>query len=156
MIKMPEETATAQFSLPDLKIQFLKTLSWMSLAIMEWTTMSSNPSEGNSSSTGSSQADSRQPSGQSLFSWAANRSSSSGPQKIRVTILCARSLVKRDLFRLPDPFVKVHVDGSGQSHVTEAGKNTLDPKWNVHYDLYVGSNDAITICYIIETTINYS
>lgn len=107
--------------------------------------MSSNPSEGNSSSTGSSQADSRQPSGQSLFSWAANRSSSSGPQKIRVTILCARSLVKRDLFRLPDPFVKVHVDGSGQSHVTEAGKNTLDPKWNVHYDLYVGSNDAITI-----------
>ena len=123
----------------------LKTLSWMSLAIMEWNTMSSNPSEGNSSSTGSSQADSRQPSGQSLFSWAANRSSSSGPQKIRVTILCARSLVKRDLFRLPDPFVKVHVNGSGQSHVTEAGKNTLDPKWNVHYDLYVGSNDAITI-----------
>ena len=40
---------------------------------------------------------------------------------------------------------KVHVDGSGQSHVTEAQKNTLDPKWNVHYDLYVGSNDAITI-----------
>jgi len=116
--------------------------------------MSSNPSEGNSSSTGSSQADSRQPSGQSLFSWAANRSSSSGPQKIRVTILCARSLVKRDLFRLPDPFVKVHVDGSGQSHVTEAGKNTLDPKWNVHYDLYVGSNDAITISVWNDKKIN--
>ena len=73
--------------------------------------MSSNPSEGNSSSTTvSAPADLRsQPSGQSLFSWAANRSSSSGPQKIRVTILCARSLVKRDLFRLPDPFVKVRL-----------------------------------------------
>ena len=34
-------------------------------------------------------------------------------QKIRVTVLCARSLAKRDLFRLPDPFVRVHVDGSG-------------------------------------------
>ena len=42
-------------------------------------------------------------------------------------------------------FFQVHVDGSGQSHVTEACKNTLDPKWNVHYDLFVGSNDAITI-----------
>ena len=74
---------------------------------MEWITMSTNPSEGISSTTGTSLADSHQPSGQSLFSWAANRSSNSGPQKIRVTILCARSLVKRDLFRLPDPFVKV-------------------------------------------------
>ena len=27
-----------------------------------------------------------------------------------MTILCARSLAKRDLFRLPDPFVKVTVD----------------------------------------------
>merc|ERR1712223_2102591 len=77
-----------------------------------------------------------------------------GSQKIRVTILCARSLVKRDLFRLPDPFVKVHVDGSGQSHVTEACKNTLDPKWNVHYDLFVGSNDAITISVWNDKKIN--
>lgn len=68
-----------------------------------------------------------------------------GPQKIRVTLLCATSLAKRDLFRLPDPFVKVHVEGSGQSHATEVCKNTLDPKWNVRYDLYVGVNDAITI-----------
>ena len=37
------------------------------------------------------------------------------------------------------------MDGSGQSHNTEVCKNTLDPKWNVHYDLYVGVNDAITI-----------
>ena len=69
--------------------------------------MSTNPSEGNSSTTSTSLADYHQPSGQSLLSWGANRSSSSGPQKIRVTVLCARSLVKRDLFRLPDPFVKV-------------------------------------------------
>ena len=98
-------------------------------------------SEGTPNSSGGSQE-----SRQSVFSWSGNRQApSKGPQKIRVTILCARSLVKRDIFRLPDPFVKVHVDGSGQSHVTEVSKNTLDPKWNVHYDLFVGLNDAITI-----------
>ncbi|KAL7989618.1 hypothetical protein Chor_012284 [Crotalus horridus] len=37
---------------------------------------------------------------------------------------------------LPDPFAKVVVDGSGQCHSTDTVKNTLDPKWNQHYDLY--------------------
>ena len=58
--------------------------------------------------TPSSLSESRQQTSHpNLFSWSANRSSPMGSQKIRVTILCARSLVKRDLFRLPDPFVKV-------------------------------------------------
>lgn len=69
----------------------------------------------------------------------------SGALKIRVTILCARNLAKRDLFRLPDPYVRVTVDASGQTHTTESAKNTLDPKWNQHFDLYVGKSDAITI-----------
>ena len=34
---------------------------------------------------------------------------------------------------------------SGQSHATESCKNTLDPKWNVYYDLLLSSEDAITI-----------
>ncbi len=71
--------------------------------------------------------------------------SRSGALKIRVTILCARNLAKRDLFRLPDPFVRVTVDGSGQTHTTESAKNTLDPKWNQHFDLFIGKSDAITI-----------
>ncbi len=36
---------------------------------------------------------------------------------------------------LPDPFAKISVDGSGQCHSTDTAKNTLDPKWNQHYDL---------------------
>lgn len=36
---------------------------------------------------------------------------------------------------LPDPFAKIVVDGSGQCHSTDTVKNTLDPKWNQHYDL---------------------
>ncbi|CAH2002554.1 unnamed protein product [Acanthoscelides obtectus] len=68
-----------------------------------------------------------------------------GAQKIRLTILCARNLVRKDLFRLPDPFAKISVDGSGQCHSTETVKNTLDPKWNSHYDLYISNSDTITI-----------
>uniref|UniRef100_A0A8C2UF86 HECT-type E3 ubiquitin transferase n=1 Tax=Coturnix japonica TaxID=93934 RepID=A0A8C2UF86_COTJA len=51
----------------------------------------------------------------------------------------------KDFFRLPDPFAKVVVDGSGQCHSTDTVKNTLDPKWNQHYDLYIGKSDSITI-----------
>lgn len=46
---------------------------------------------------------------------------------------------------LPDPFAKISVDGSGQCHSTETARATLDPKWNSHYDLYLGKTDNITI-----------
>ncbi|KAH3871838.1 hypothetical protein DPMN_035053, partial [Dreissena polymorpha] len=65
--------------------------------------------------------------------------------KIRLTVLCAKNLCKRDFFRLPDPFAKISVDGSGQCHSTEICKNTLDPKWNQHFDLYIGQLDSVTI-----------
>ncbi|EPY89040.1 E3 ubiquitin-protein ligase SMURF1 isoform 2 [Camelus ferus] len=52
-------------------------------------------------------------------------------------LLCAKNLAKKDFFRLPDPFAKIVVDGSGQCHSTDTVKNTLDPKWNQHYDLTV-------------------
>nr|CAD7203771.1 unnamed protein product [Timema douglasi] len=68
-----------------------------------------------------------------------------GAMKIRLTILCARNLARKDLFRLPDPFAKISVDGSGQCHSTDTCKATLDPKWNQHYDLYIGKGDGITV-----------
>lgn len=45
----------------------------------------------------------------------------------------------------PDPFVKVSVDGSGQVYTTEPSKATVYPKWNTHYDLFLGQGDGITI-----------
>ncbi|KAK0046223.1 E3 ubiquitin-protein ligase SMURF2 [Biomphalaria pfeifferi] len=68
-----------------------------------------------------------------------------GHIKLRLTVLCAKNIAKKDFFRLPDPFAKITVDGSGQCHSTDVCKNTLDPKWNQHYDLYVGHKDSITI-----------
>ena len=46
---------------------------------------------------------------------------------------------------LPDPFAKVSVDGTGQVYSTEIFKASVDPKWNTHYDLYLGRGDGITI-----------
>uniref|UniRef100_A0A8C0J5Z2 C2 domain-containing protein n=1 Tax=Chelonoidis abingdonii TaxID=106734 RepID=A0A8C0J5Z2_CHEAB len=46
-----------------------------------------------------------------------------------------RSNYGRHVIGLPDPFAKIVVDGSGQCHSTDTVKNTLDPKWNQHYDL---------------------
>ncbi|XP_074647220.1 E3 ubiquitin-protein ligase SMURF2-like isoform X2 [Tubulanus polymorphus] len=68
-----------------------------------------------------------------------------GYMKIRLTVLCAKNLAKKDFFKLPDPFARISVDGSGQIHSTEPGRNTLDPKWNQHYDLVIGQKDSITI-----------
>ncbi|EDW61048.1 E3 ubiquitin-protein ligase Smurf1 [Drosophila virilis] len=68
-----------------------------------------------------------------------------GTHKIRITLLCARNLARKDLFRLPDPFAKVQVDGTGQVYSTEISKSSLDPKWNAHYDLFLGRGDSITI-----------
>uniref|UniRef100_A0A669EKH5 HECT-type E3 ubiquitin transferase n=1 Tax=Oreochromis niloticus TaxID=8128 RepID=A0A669EKH5_ORENI len=64
---------------------------------------------------------------------------------LSLAVLCAKNLAKKDFFRLPDPFAKVVVDGSGQCHSTDTVKSTLDPKWNQHYDLYIGKTDSITI-----------
>ncbi|TRY58560.1 hypothetical protein DNTS_000403, partial [Danionella cerebrum] len=58
---------------------------------------------------------------------------------------CLFCLLCRSAAGLPDPFAKVVVDGSGQCHSTDTVKSTLDPKWNQHYDLYIGKSDSITI-----------
>ncbi|XP_036332878.1 E3 ubiquitin-protein ligase Smurf1 [Rhagoletis pomonella] len=77
-----------------------------------------------------------------------------GAHKVRITILCARNLARKDLFRLPDPFAKVQVDGTTQVYTTDISKSSLDPKWNAHYDLFVGSNDAVTITVWNQRKIN--
>ncbi|XP_002127387.3 E3 ubiquitin-protein ligase SMURF2 isoform X1 [Ciona intestinalis] len=79
------------------------------------------------------------------MSSASGSTRRNGTMKLRLTVFCAKNICKRDFFRLPDPFAKILVDGSGQCHATGTCKATLDPKWNQHYDLYVGKSDSITI-----------
>ncbi|RWS15628.1 E3 ubiquitin-protein ligase SMURF2-like protein [Dinothrombium tinctorium] len=53
--------------------------------------------------------------------------------------------IKIRLTSLPDPFCKVIVEGSGQCHSTDTAKDTLNPKWNTHFDLFIGKSDSVTI-----------
>ncbi|GAU88682.1 hypothetical protein RvY_01332 [Ramazzottius varieornatus] len=69
----------------------------------------------------------------------------SAGHQVRLTVLCAKNLVRKEFFKLPDPFVTVVVDGSGQSATSEICPNTLDPKWNVHFDLSVQPQDTVTV-----------
>lgn len=51
-----------------------------------------------------------------------------------LSVLAANSLVKREVFSLPDPFAVVSVDGD-QTYTTNTIKRTLSPAWNQHFDM---------------------
>ncbi len=53
------------------------------------------------------------------------------------SVVAADSLAKRDVFRLPDPFAVITVDGE-QTHTTSVIKKTLNPYWNENFDMWVG------------------
>jgi Ca2+-dependent lipid-binding protein len=50
------------------------------------------------------------------------------------TVVAADGLSKRDVFRLPDPFAVITVDGE-QTHTTSVIKKTLNPYWNENFDM---------------------
>ena len=51
-------------------------------------------------------------------------------------VVAANSLVKRDLFSLPNPFAVISVD-AGQTQQTTVLKKTLTPYWNESFDMSV-------------------
>ncbi|KAF9241124.1 hypothetical protein BU15DRAFT_87357 [Melanogaster broomeanus] len=63
---------------------------------------------------------------------------------ILYTVLAANSLVKREVFSLPDPFAVISVDGD-QTYTTNITKRTLSPAWNQHFDITIRPSSAITI-----------
>ena len=50
-------------------------------------------------------------------------------------MVAADGLSKRDVFRLPDPFVVITVDAE-QTHTTSVIKKTLNPYWNENFDMW--------------------
>ncbi|KAJ2900431.1 hypothetical protein IWW38_000484 [Coemansia aciculifera] len=64
-------------------------------------------------------------------------------KKLKVTVLAADNLYKRELFRLPDPFVVLTVDGA-QTQTTKALKRTLSPYWNETFEVSVKPSSVIT------------
>ncbi|KAG1746008.1 uncharacterized protein EDB91DRAFT_1080235 [Suillus paluster] len=63
---------------------------------------------------------------------------------ISAPVLTANSLVKREVFSLPDPFAVVSVDAD-QTYTTSPVKKSLSPTWNQHFDITVRPSSTITI-----------
>ncbi|KAJ2691434.1 hypothetical protein H4R19_006372, partial [Coemansia spiralis] len=57
--------------------------------------------------------------------------------------LAADNLYKRELFRLPDPFVVLTVDGA-QTQTTKALKRTLSPYWNETFWVQAQPGSVVT------------
>ncbi|CAD6891392.1 unnamed protein product [Tilletia controversa] len=65
-------------------------------------------------------------------------------RKIRILVVAADGLSKRDVFRLPDPFAIVTVDGE-QTHCTAVIKKTLSPYWNDAFDVDVTDASILAV-----------
>ncbi|KAK0615002.1 hypothetical protein B0T17DRAFT_619836 [Bombardia bombarda] len=67
---------------------------------------------------------------------------------LRVTIIAADGLYKRDVFRFPDPFAVATIDGE-QTKTTQVSKRTLNPYWNESFDFKV-NEDSILIIQVFD------
>ncbi|KAG9302523.1 hypothetical protein G9A89_007227 [Geosiphon pyriformis] len=63
---------------------------------------------------------------------------------IKLTVIAAAGLYKRDVFRLPDPFAVVTVDGE-QTQTTSVIKKTLNPYWNESFELQATNRSVIAV-----------
>ncbi|KAI1177655.1 HECT-domain-containing protein [Nemania sp. FL0916] len=77
---------------------------------------------------------------------AANRSESgsSAQPNLRVTIIAADGLYKRDVFRLPDPFAVATLNGE-QTKTTQVSKRTLNPYWNESFDFRATEDGILAV-----------
>ncbi|KAI5952408.1 hulA [Candida jiufengensis] len=67
---------------------------------------------------------------------------------ISVKVVAAESLYKRDVFRQPDPFAVITVDGS-QTKTTKTAKKTLNPYWNETFN-FQASEDSILVIQVFD------
>ncbi|KAF8334176.1 uncharacterized protein EI90DRAFT_3051375 [Cantharellus anzutake] len=65
-------------------------------------------------------------------------------KKLRITVVAADGLSKRDVFRFPDPFAVITVDAE-QTHTTSIIKKTLNPYWNEGFDVNVKESSVIAV-----------
>ncbi|KAG8168790.1 hypothetical protein KVR01_001539 [Diaporthe batatas] len=63
---------------------------------------------------------------------------------LRVTIIAADGLYKRDVFRFPDPFAVATISGE-QTQTTAVSKRTLCPYWNESFDFKVNEDSILAV-----------
>ncbi|KAF4995018.1 hypothetical protein FGRMN_5406 [Fusarium graminum] len=72
-----------------------------------------------------------------------SRTDSSRPN-LRVTIIAADGLYKRDVFRFPDPFAVATINGE-QTKTTTVSKRTLNPYWNESFDFRTNEDGILAV-----------
>ncbi|KAJ3014470.1 hypothetical protein HKX48_005129 [Thoreauomyces humboldtii] len=75
---------------------------------------------------------------------AASTPASPDHRTVKLTVVAADGLYKRDVFRLPDPFAVVTVDGE-QTHTTFPVKRTLNPYWNESFDISITNTSVVAV-----------
>ncbi|KAK3682107.1 hypothetical protein B0T22DRAFT_276098 [Podospora appendiculata] len=73
-----------------------------------------------------------------------NHDCNSQQPNLRVTIIAADGLYKRDVFRFPDPFAVATINGD-QTKTTQVSKRTLNPYWNEHFDFKVNEDSILAV-----------
>ncbi|KAF4551761.1 PE3 ubiquitin-protein ligase hulA-like protein [Elsinoe fawcettii] len=63
---------------------------------------------------------------------------------LRVTIIAADGLYKRDVFRFPDPFAVATINGE-QTKTTGVIKKTLNPYWNESFDMKATEESILAV-----------
>ncbi|PVI07985.1 HECT-domain-containing protein [Periconia macrospinosa] len=67
-----------------------------------------------------------------------------GTPNLRITIIAADGLYKRDVFRFPDPFAVATINGE-QTRTTSVIKKTLNPYWNESFDMRVTEDSVLAV-----------
>ncbi|KAK8120598.1 e3 ubiquitin ligase hula [Apiospora kogelbergensis] len=77
---------------------------------------------------------------------SSTRSESGLPSQanLRVTIIAADGLYKRDVFRFPDPFAVATINGE-QTKTTTVSKRTLNPYWNESFDFRANEDGILAV-----------
>lgn len=63
---------------------------------------------------------------------------------VRITIIAADGLYKRDVFRFPDPFAVATINGE-QTKTTGVIKKTLNPYWNESFDMRANEDSVLAV-----------
>ncbi|KAL3475998.1 kinase-like domain-containing protein [Aspergillus californicus] len=72
-----------------------------------------------------------------------DKPAATGPN-LRLTIISANKLYRRDIFSLPDPIAVASVNGK-RMHATSIIHKSLNPHWNEKFDIVVSTNTILTI-----------
>jgi len=71
-------------------------------------------------------------------------SSQNALKPLRITVVAADGLSKREVFRLPDPFAVITVDAE-QTHTSGVIRKTLNPYWNESFDINVKESSIVAV-----------